>query len=129
MIDLDNFRTINEVYGLEAGNKVLLVLVSLIKNIISSQGIIARYGGDEFSVLLPETNIEQAMEIAGKICREVESYDFSKFTSGKRIAVTTSIGISSFPETANDIIAFKEKADKALYKAKESGRNRAMYIE
>jgi diguanylate cyclase (GGDEF)-like protein len=129
MIDLDNFRVINETYGLEAGNQILLVLVTVIKTVISKHGIIARYGGDEFSVLLPETNISQAVKIAEIICREVEAYDFSKFMNGKKIPVTTSIGISSFPETADDMVVFKEKADEALYKAKESGRNRVAYVK
>jgi diguanylate cyclase (GGDEF)-like protein len=129
MIDLDNFRVINETYGLDAGNQILLVLVSVIKSVISSHGIIARYGGDEFSVLLPEANIEQAVRIAETICREVEAYDFSKYMRGEKIPVTTSIGISSFPETADNIVMFKEKADASLYKAKESGRNRVAYVE
>jgi diguanylate cyclase (GGDEF)-like protein len=127
MIDLDNFRVINETYGLETGNQILLVLVSVIKKVISKHGIIARYGGDEFSVLLPETNIAQAVSIAETICKEVEAYDFSKFMNGKKIPVTTSIGISSFPETADNMASFKEKADASLYKAKESGRNRVEY--
>ena len=129
MIDLDNFRTINETYGLETGNHILLVLVSVIKNLVSSHGIIARFGGDEFVVLLPEADLAKACDIAATIRAEVEAHDFSKYTGGTRVPVTTSIGVSSYPECCDDLVAFKEKADAALYRAKSAGRNRVECAE
>jgi diguanylate cyclase (GGDEF)-like protein len=129
MLDLDNFSKINEAYGVEAGNKILIDMVNLIKEKISKHGIIARYGGDEYSVLLPETDLAKAYIIAEHIRRNVEARDFSKHLSGKKVAATISIGISVFPDTATDIAAFREKADASLYKAKESGKNRVEYIE
>jgi diguanylate cyclase (GGDEF)-like protein len=126
MIDIDNFRVINDTLGQEAGNIVLQETVNLIKETISKYGIIARYGGDEFSILLPETDLNKALEIAEQIRKAVEDYNYN---SGKSIPVAISIGISAFPDTALDIDTFKEKADAALYKAKESGRNRVAYIE
>ncbi len=129
MLDLDNFRNINEKYGHETGNKILFEVVNLIKNIISRHGIIARYGGDEYSVLLPETDLKKALIIAEQMRSSVESHDFSKFLDGKNTGFTISIGISSFPDTATEFEAFKEKADASLYKAKKTGRNRVAYIE
>ena len=113
MVDLDNFRHINENFSHETGNNILVELVTLIKNIISRQGIIARYGGDEYSILLPETDLKNAIVIAEQIRADVEAHDFSKHLSGKKITFTVSIGISSFPDTATDFGPFKEKADAA----------------
>ncbi|MCU0848969.1 MAG: GGDEF domain-containing protein [Spirochaetes bacterium] len=127
MIDLDDFREINEKWGLEAGNRILLELVGLIKNLISRHGIIARYGGDEFSILLPEADLKKSLEIAEQIRKNVEMLDFSGHTSGIKIRVTTSIGISSFPETATELESFKAGADESLYKAKEMGKNRVVH--
>lgn len=129
MMDIDNFRIINDNFGYETGNKILLYSVNLIKNIISRYGIIGRYGGDEFCILLPETDLKKALGIAETIRETIEQYDFSKYMPGSEIPVTASIGISSFPDTAADIDSFKEKADASLYKAKENGRNRVAYVE
>jgi diguanylate cyclase len=129
MLDIDNFRKINEDLGLEAGNRILQELVDLIQKITSKHGIIAHYGGDEFSILLPETDLARAKIIAEQIRSDVEKYDFSKHLAGKIIPVTASIGISSFPDTAVDLETFKQKADEALYKAKELGRNRVEWID
>ncbi len=129
MLDIDNFSKINEVLGLEAGNRILQELVDLIQKITSKHGIIARYGGDEFSILLPEADLSRAKLIAEQIRSDVEKYDFSKHLAGKKIPVSMSIGISSFPDTADDLETFKKKADDALYKAKEHGRNRVEWID
>ncbi|MFH0976987.1 MAG: GGDEF domain-containing protein [Spirochaetota bacterium] len=129
MLDMDNFSKINEAYGIDAGNKILIEMVNLIKEKISKHGIIARYGGDEYSVLLPETDLGKAYIIAEHIRRNVEARDFTKDLPGKKIAATISIGISVFPDTATEIEAFREKADASLYKAKESGKNKVEYIE
>ncbi len=129
MLDIDNFREINEVVGHEAGNNLILESVGLINNIVSSQGIMARYGGDEFSILLPEANLKKAKKIAEKICSTVEKHDFSKHFKGEKISITTSVGISSFPETATELNTFKERADSSLLRAKELGRNRVVCLK
>lgn len=123
MLDTDNFRKINELIGHDAANGVIIEFAGIIKRIISKHGIMARYGGDEFSILLPETDLNTAMEIAEQIRNSVEIFDFSKHLCGQDIPITTSIGISSFPDTAADLVSFKQKADESLYKAKESGKN------
>lgn len=129
MMDIDNFRVINDTLGYETGNNILLYCVSMIKSIVSRYGIIGRYGGDEFCILLPETDLKKALAIAETIREAIEQSDFSKYMSGSEIPVTASIGISSFPDTATDIESFKEKADTSLYKAKENGRNRVAYVK
>lgn len=129
MLDADNFRKINELIGHDAGNAVIIEFAGIIKRIVSKHGIMARYGGDEFSILLPETDLNTAVEIAEQIRESVECFDFSRHLGGHDVTVTTSIGISSFPDTASDIASFKQKADESLYKAKQSGRNCIRCIE
>lgn len=129
MLDIDNFRKVNEVLGPEAGNGVIVEFAGIIKRIISKHGILARYGGDEFSILLPETDLNTAVEYAEEIRSSVESFSFSKHLKGHDITISTSIGVSSFPETASDLAVFRQKADDSLYMAKESGRNRIKCME
>ncbi len=129
MLDVDNCRIINERLGHDTGNMVICEFAAIIRNIICRQGIIARYGGDEFSILLPETNREQALAVAESIRKSVEDYDFSELLKGHDIKITTSIGISSFPETATGLEAFRTKADESLYMAKEKGKNSVVCVE
>jgi diguanylate cyclase (GGDEF)-like protein len=103
---------------------VIVEFAAIIKRLISSHGIMARYGGDEFSILLPETDIKKAKEIGEEIRGAVENGNYSKHFHGKKIPVTTSIGISSYPETASTVTEFMQKADAALYRAKDAGKNR-----
>ncbi len=128
MLDVDNFRGINEAIGREKADDVIVRVVGIIRGIISSHGIIARYGGDEFSILLPEADLTRALSIAGEIRVGVESVDFSDIAPGLP-RVTTSIGVSAFPDTATDLAGFREKADASLYRAKEMGRNRVEAIK
>ncbi|HOD15602.1 MAG: GGDEF domain-containing protein [Spirochaetes bacterium] len=128
MLDIDNCRKINEEFGLETGNRIIVEIAGIIKNCISDYGIIARYGGDEFSILLPEADVAKATGIALRILQEIEGRDFSRYFHGQSITITASIGISSFPETATDLSEFKKNADTSLYHAKESGRNRVECI-
>lgn len=128
MLDIDNFRTINDTLGIETGDKIISSAVDVIKKYISRYGIIARYGGDEFCILLPEADSVIAKEIAENIRFEVESRDYSDFIKDSSLCVTVSIGISSYPDTASDLTAFKEKADASLYRAKKEGRNRVICL-
>ncbi|MBN2039700.1 MAG: GGDEF domain-containing protein [Spirochaetes bacterium] len=129
MMDIDNFRVINEKFGQDKGNIILKEVVLIIKELISSHGILARYGGDEFSILLPETDLKKAKEMGEQIRKAVEDLDLTKHLPDKDIPVSISIGISSFPETATELEDFKAKADLSLYQAKESGRNKVACIE
>lgn len=126
MVDLDNFREINDILGMEDGNRILKRLVAIISSEISRHGIIARYGGDEFSILLPEADLAKASEIAEDIRKGIEEFGKTHY-SDSPVQVTTSIGISSFPDTASSFDTFKDTADKALYRAKDGGRNRVEY--
>jgi len=124
MVDLDNFRKINEYYGHETGDRIMLAVVEVFKKHLRKRDIIARYGGDEFTVVLPQTGLKEAEELAWKICREVRKLTILREIGGPIDMITTSQGIASYPENAKNIKDLRERADQALYRAKENGRNR-----
>jgi len=115
IIDLDNFKTINDTYGHMAGDEILKQFSNVIKNNIRDTDIATRWGGDEFVITLHGVDTKEAFHIADRIRREIDNYDFS--FNNIFIKVTASIGISSI-EDKIDINSFVELADKALYKAK-----------
>lgn len=124
MVDLDYFRDINEQYGVETGDRTFQEVVGVIKDHLSDPDILARYGGDEFTVLLPGSRLEDACRIAERIRVGVERLDFLKDMPGTKKGITISQGVASYPENARDLKTLREKADAALYAAKEGGRNR-----
>ena len=128
MMDIDDFRTINSELGREAADGIIREFVDIITGVMSRHGIIARYGGDEFSILLPEAGLEKAMDIAEQIRSSVEEHNFGPHLQGRELKITTSIGISVFPETATELSRFRELADSSLYRAKKEGKNRTACI-
>lgn len=128
MIDIDNFKTINDTYGHEAGDEVLRQAGALFSSCSRSFDILARIGGDEFSLLLLNCSNQQAKEISERIRTSIEKYEFN-LPGGKTLHFTVSIGISTFPETTNYPEHLFKQADKALYIAKHAGRNKVVAIE
>ena len=124
MVDLDYFRDINESYGHAKGDEVILGVVQVFRKHLRKNDILARYGGDEFSVIMPNTRAEQAKAIAEAICRDVRKLEVLKGMPGSIQHVTTSQGLSSYPENAVTLETLRESADQALYRAKEAGRDR-----
>jgi diguanylate cyclase (GGDEF)-like protein len=126
MVDLDHFREINEQYGDRVGDKILLSVVGVFQGNLRKQDVIARYGGDEFTILLPNTDVSTAQSIAQKICNEVANLDLLKNLRGPIDLVTTSQGLATFPLHAESLHKLREMADEALYRAKNEGRNRVI---
>ncbi len=126
MVDLDNFGTLNNEYGQEMGDKAILEVVPIFRKLFKNDDILARYGGDEFTFLLPGTPGEAARETCSKLVKEVRKIDLLERLGGSITKVTASIGIACFPDHADSVALIKERADRALYKAKESGRDRAV---
>jgi two-component system cell cycle response regulator len=123
MVDIDNFKQINDTYGHLVGDRVLKQLASLLKREQRSVDIVARYGGEEFVVLLPETTSTESRNFAERILRRVATHDFGE--SGNPVRVTISIGIATFPdERVSDGESLLRLADTHLYRAKTDGRNR-----
>ncbi len=124
MVDLDHFREINEEYGHQAGDRVILTVAPIFKKHMKSTDILARYGGDEFTFVCPDTDMDDAMERAQAICDAIRTLNIFDEQNGPRI--TTSQGLASFPRHAKDLKTLREMADQALYSAKEMGRDRVV---
>jgi len=129
MMDLDKFKTVNDIYGHIHGDIVLQTVAGIIKKIYRRPGDFAsRWGGEEFIVLLPNTSAEGAFELAEHIRILVENTNIPH-ENGEITKITLSIGVNSvIPDNKTVINDFVDNADKALYAAKEAGRNRVMRI-
>lgn len=123
MLDADHFKNINDTYGHIAGDTILKGLATTIKSCARQSDLCFRYGGEEFLVILDDTNATQALAIADRIRKTVEQHTFSH--NGKIIPVTISLGTATFASDET-LDHFKHRADQALYRAKESGRNLAI---
>jgi two-component system cell cycle response regulator len=123
MLDIDNFKLINDNYGHLMGDSVLRQLAGILRREQRAVDIVARYGGEEFVILLPETGGSGARIFAERILRRVATHDFGD--TGRPVHVTISIGIGSFPDDrVSDGESLLKLADANLYKAKVDGRNR-----
>jgi two-component system cell cycle response regulator len=123
MLDIDNFKQINDTYGHLVGDIVLKQLAQLLKREQRSVDVVARYGGEEFVVLLPETTSTESRNFAERVLRRVQEHDFGE--PHRPVRVTVSIGIASYPdERVTDGRSLLEIADTHLYRAKNEGRNR-----
>ncbi len=126
MADIDNFKQVNDTYGHIVGDCVLKNVARLIKESIRKSDFVFRYGGEEFLILLPSTKLEDAVNVLEKIRRKVETTDF--ICNDTKIRVTISIGVhSETPKNDTSIFHIIKKADKNLYKAKETGKNKVVF--
>lgn len=122
MADVDRFKDYNDHYGHLAGDAVLREASNTIKDNIRQIDLLGRYGGEEFAVILTETDKEQARFAAERIRQAIEQKKIRAYDEDLKI--TISIGIATFPEDAQDITTLIDRADWALYRAKQTGRNR-----
>jgi diguanylate cyclase (GGDEF)-like protein len=121
MLDVDHFKGFNDHYGHLVGDAILKEVAKVIKDNLRQIDMVGRYGGEEFSVILTQTDREGALLAAERIRQSLEASSTKIYD--EELKVTISIGISVFPEDSRDMAALIEKADAALYKAKEAGRN------
>lgn len=126
IFDLDHFKNLNDNYGHDAGDYVLKEKAQLLRdNGIRKGDTFARYGGEEFVVLLPKTNLKQAFEIAERLRKLVENHEF--IYDEKRLPVTASIGVADYRQGVIEGVDLFKRADSAVYKAKEGGRNQVNF--
>ncbi|MEO8164102.1 MAG: GGDEF domain-containing protein [Betaproteobacteria bacterium] len=124
MIDSDNLKQINDKHGHESGNRLLQHLVRDIREQLRGSDVMARFGGDEFIVLLPETANKGALETAERIRKAIEASRFDVLSGDT--AITVSVGVASYPDDGGNLEVILEKADKAMYRAKQRGRNQVI---
>ena len=121
MLDLDHFKQVNDSYGHQAGDAVLVGFVQAVKGVLRESDVIGRIGGEEFAVLLPNTTQEGGQALANRIISEVRSTPIT--TDGHQIAYTVSVGAGSL-STQTTFTQMLAECDKALYRAKGAGRDR-----
>jgi len=121
MIDIDNFKEINDTYGHKAGDLVIKNVCTTIKSLTRQSDIVARYGGEEFIILLPNTTIIDAAHLSNNICNRIAELEIS--IEQHSITLTVSIGISQY-DAPQDLESFIHNADTALYSAKRTGKDR-----
>jgi len=128
MIDIDNFKAINDTYGHQAGDKVIINTAKRIKSSLRENDIAFRYGGEEFMVILPGSNEDEAVRPLDRLRINVAN-SVVDLSEGNEVSATISIGITSVADSETDLAKVIARADKALYEAKKSGRNKVVYRE
>ncbi|HKP11390.1 MAG TPA: GGDEF domain-containing protein, partial [Blastocatellia bacterium] len=123
IIDVDHFKSYNDIYGHTNADIVLVKTAQLLRNSIRAIDMSARFAGDEFCIVLPETELDAAARIAERLRRAVSESEFCTETGERMGRVTLSIGVASFSPTRQSPLAIIEAADRALYQAKMRGRN------
>ncbi len=127
MVDIDYFKSVNDTFGHLTGDKVLQELAKLIKNSVRQVDVVARFGGEEFAIILLNTSLEKASNMAERLRRIIEKHTI--LINGNKINITISAGISGIRKDTLSERDIVEEADKALFKAKTSGRNKVyVYI-
>ena len=125
MVDIDHFKSINDTYGHQVGDRAIKLVVKLAKSVLREGDILVRYGGEEFMIVLPGAAMEDAIAIAERLRHQVAEAQLQH--GDQVIKLTISLGVAAYPEldvnNENELIAL---ADEALYAAKESGRNRVV---
>lgn len=126
MLDIDNFKLFNDTEGHLAGDNILKDVARIARDCLRANDIISRFGGEEFAVLMPQTNKKEAWTVAERIRENIKASLCRKWEKFPRPGITVSIGLASFPENGRSVNELIKNADIALYKAKASGRDRTV---
>lgn len=125
MIDVDGLKQVNDHFGHTTGSHLVKTVGNSLRNCVRTSDVLARYGGDEFVVLMPQTSTQDALTAAERIRATFDNTAFD--IHGNRIGVTVSVGIASYPDCVDEAEQVLEKADVALYRSKQAGRNCVSY--
>lgn len=127
MIDVDNFRKFNDKYGHLTGDEVLKFVAKIITETVKGQDSVARFGGEEFAVILPRTSVGAGMIVAENIRKTIAGKELKRKSTGEHYGqITVSLGVSGLHAASDTPYQMIKRADEALYRAKKSGRNRSM---
>jgi len=123
MLDIDDFKIYNDKLGHQAGDNILKDLAGLLKNQSRKMDFVCRYGGEEFTIILPQTNKKEAFLIAERLRQDIQNHSFVHEEILPNKKLTASLGLSSFPEDGTLPSELITSSDKALYQAKQKGKN------
>jgi len=126
MADIDHFKEYNDTHGHLQGDELLRAVADSFRGLVRKPDFVARYGGEEFTVVMPETDCRDAFHLAERMRKAVNSLEAAGSGSRPEGKITVSLGIAQLPVHAKDTAALLRKADRALYRAKEEGRNRVV---
>ncbi len=121
MLDIDDFKNINDTFGHNVGDEVLIAIANSINKRIRKVDLAARWGGEEFVILLPETDLLSAVQVANDIRKLIENIKISKIDK-----ITASFGVAQY-KTGDDLSSLIDRADRELYRAKRNGKNLVCY--
>ena len=124
MVDVDHFKRVNDTYGHAEGDRVLRMIAAAISSSLRVSDYVCRYGGEEFGILLPQTDLEQAALLAERIVAEVPNALAEGWRGAGTMSITVTIGVAEFPQDAADAAELVRIADRRLYEGKAAGRNR-----
>ena len=123
MVDIDHFKQFNDTYGHTAGDRILEDVSTILTQFTRSADTVSRYGGEEFALILPDTDFERASVLAERIRATIAAANFDVGARASDIHVTVSIGLASLTDSMNEVFELVDRADQALYVAKSAGRN------
>jgi two-component system cell cycle response regulator len=126
VVDIDFFKAINDGHGHDAGDDVLREFALRIRKSIRNIDLACRYGGEEFVIVMPETDMAVATMVAERLRRRIATDPFAIQQGARNLEVTISIGIAALGDTTDTAAAILKRADTALYRAKRDGRNRVV---
>jgi diguanylate cyclase (GGDEF)-like protein len=129
MLDIDDFKRVNDEFGHQQGDEVLSAVASVLREHSRDIDEPARYGGEELAVVLPQTDVEGAVQLAERMCEAIEALKVARVNSSGHLTVTASFGVASFPGSGGDKHALIAAADAALYRAKRAGKNQVQRAE
>lgn len=125
MIDIDHFKSFNDRFGHLIGDEVLKIVAKELVNSVKGKDFVARYGGEEYAVVLPNTPLAGAMYVAENLRQSIASHDLRRKDTGEICgSITISVGVAALRHTTDDMMSLIKRADDALYKSKHDGRNR-----
>jgi diguanylate cyclase (GGDEF)-like protein len=127
--DIDHFKTVNDTHGHPAGDGVLRAFGGLLDQRVRGKGTVYRVGGEEFAILLPRFEREVAAAQAESLQKLIEAGRLADDALGRPLKITSSFGVASYPDDAASPADLARKADEALYRAKQAGRNRVVHAE
>ncbi|MBP1767706.1 MAG: hypothetical protein H6P98_1821, partial [Candidatus Aminicenantes bacterium] len=123
MMDIDNFKNVNDAYGHPTGDAILQELAQVIRKAVREVDLVARYGGDEFAVVLPYSDGHGALRVAQRIDEAIQNHGFSPRVLAEKTQLTVSMGVAGYPEDAVHVDELIHSADQKLYAAKMRGKN------